>query len=86
MTYKQCKLNLRKEKIQYKNPHKWTLRRELENLYNVLQLDMNIIDFAHVTSLFLSNSDETLKSEALSNSRNWISWVLSNFLNTTLQK
>ena len=58
--HKQCKLNLRKKKIQHKKSHKWSLRREYENLRNAFQLKMNKIDFAHVTSIFLSNSDANL--------------------------
>ena len=38
------------------------MKREFENLCSALELEIDIIDFAHVTSFFLSNNNNSLKS------------------------
>ena len=52
VTYKQCQLNLIIKEIQYKKSHIRALKREFENLCSALELEIDIIDFAHVTSFF----------------------------------
>ena len=65
VTYKQCQLNLLNEEIRSKKSHVRILKKEFYNSRSALQQEMSLIDFAHVTSLFLSNNDRSLKTHDL---------------------
>ena len=63
-TYRLCKLNLLREEIRQKRSTLRSLQKEFSSLKVSLQNELNLIDFAHVSSLFFGINDKILKSKS----------------------
>ena len=64
-TYKQCQSNLLREEIRQKKSTVRILQKEFTSLKATLQSELNLIDFAHVSTLFFGINDKILKSKSL---------------------
>ena len=64
-TYKQCQSNLLREEIRQKKSTARILQKEFTSLKSSLQNELNLIDFAHVSTLFFGINDKILKSKSL---------------------
>ena len=63
-TYRLCQLNLLREKIRQKKSTLRSLPKEFSSLKVSLPNKLNLIDFAHVTTLFFGINDKVLKSKS----------------------
>ena len=63
-TYKLCQLNLLREEISQKKSTLRSLQKELSSLKVSFQNELNLIDFAHVSTLFFGVNDKILKSKS----------------------
>ena len=63
-TYKVCQLNLLREEIRQKKSTLRSLQKEFSSLKVSLQNELNLIDFAHVSTLFFGINDKILKSKS----------------------
>ena len=63
-TYRLCHLNLLSEKICQKKSTLRSLQEEFSSLKVSLQNELNLIDFAHVSTLFFGINDKILKSKS----------------------
>ena len=63
-TYKVCQLNLLREEIRQKKFTLRSLQKEFSSLEVSLQNELNLIDFAHVSTLFFGINDRILKSKS----------------------
>ena len=63
-TYKVCQLNLLREEIRQKKSTLRSLQKEFSSLKVPLQNELNLIDFAHVSTLFFGINDKILKSKS----------------------
>ena len=63
-TYRLCQLNLLREEIRQKKSTLRNLQKEFSSLKVSLQNELNLIDFAHVSTLFFGINDKTLKSKS----------------------
>ena len=63
-SYKVCQLNLLREEIRQKKSTLRSLQKEFSSLKVSLQNELNLIDFAHVSTLFFGINDKILKSES----------------------
>ena len=61
VTYKKCQQSLLQTDIHNKKSHLRTLQNEFNRLRNELQFQLNCIDFAHISAIFLSSNDNLLK-------------------------
>ena len=64
-TYKQCQSNLLREEIRQKKSTARILQKEFTSLKSSLQNELNLIHFAHVSTLFSGINDKILKSKSL---------------------
>ena len=64
-TYKQCQSNLLREEIRQKKSTARILQKEFTSLKSSLQNELNLIDFAHVSTLFFGINDKIFKSKSL---------------------
>ena len=64
-TYRQCQWNLLREEIRQKKYTVQILQKEFTSLKASLQNELNLIDFAHVSTLFFVINDKILKSKSL---------------------
>ena len=64
-TYKQCQSNLLREEIRQKKSTVRILQKEFTSLKSSLQNELNLIDFAHVSTLFFGINDRILESKSL---------------------
>ena len=62
--YKVCQLNLLREEIRQKKFTLRSLQKEFSSLEVSLQNELNLIDFAHVSTLFFGINDKILKSKS----------------------
>ena len=62
VTYKKCQRSLLQTDIHNKKSHLRTLQNEVNRLRNELQFQLNCIDFAHISAIFLSSNDNLLKT------------------------
>ena len=62
VTYKKCQRSLLQTEIDNKKSHFRTLQNEFNRLCNELQFQLNCIDFAHISAIFLSSNDNILKT------------------------
>ena len=63
-TYRLCQSNLLREEIRQKKSTLRSLQNEFSYLKVSLQNDLNLIDFAHVTTFFFGINDKILKSKS----------------------
>ena len=63
-TYRLCHLNLLREEIRQKKSALRSLQKEFSSLKVSLQNELNLIDFAHVSTLFFGINDKVLKSKS----------------------
>ena len=63
-TYRLCQLNLLREEIRQKKSTLRNLQKEFSSLKVSLQNELNLIDFAHVSTLFFGINDKILKSKS----------------------
>ena len=63
-TYRLCQLNLLREEIRQKKSSLRNLQKEFSSLKVSLQNELNLIDFAHVSTHFFGINDKTLKSKS----------------------
>ena len=63
-TYKVCQLNLLREEIRQKNSTLRSSQKEFSTLKVSLQNELNLIDFAHVSTLFFGINKNILKSKS----------------------
>ena len=63
-TYRLCQLNLLREEIRQKKSTLRSLQIELSSLKVSFQNELNLIDFAHVSTLFFGVNDKILKSKS----------------------
>ena len=63
-TYRLCQLNLLREEISQKKSTLRSLQKELSSLKVSFQNELNLIDFAHVSTLFFGVNDKILKSKS----------------------
>ena len=63
-TYRLCQLNLLREEIRQKNSTLRSLQKEFSSLKVSFQNELNLIDFAHVSTLFFGINDKILKSKS----------------------
>ena len=61
VTDKKCQRSLLQTEIDNKKSHLRTLQNEFNRLRNELQFQLNCIDFAHISAIFLSSNDNLLK-------------------------
>ena len=64
LTYKQCQLKLLQEKIHHKKSDIRLLKKEFNSSHSSLQHEISLIDFAHVSSLFLRSNNRILASKS----------------------
>ena len=62
VTYKKCRRSLLQTEIDNKKSHFRTLQNEFNRLRNELHFELNCIDFAHISAIFLSSNDNLLKT------------------------
>ena len=63
-TYRLCQLNLLRKEIRRKHSTIRNLQKEFISLEVSLQNELNLIDFAHVSTLFFGINDKILKSKS----------------------
>ena len=63
-TYRLSQLNLLREEIRQKKSTLSNLQNEVSSLKVSLQNELNLIDFAHVSTLFFGINDKILKSKS----------------------
>ena len=63
-TYRLCQLNLLREEIRQKKSTLRNLQKEFSSLKVSLQNELNLIDFAHISTLFFGINDKILKSKS----------------------
>ena len=63
-TYRLCQLNLLREEIRQKKSTLRSLQKEFSSLKVPLQNEFNLIDFAHVSTVFFGINDKILKSKS----------------------
>ena len=62
VTYRKCQLNLLQTEINNKKSRLRTLQNEFNRLRSDLQFSLNCINFAHISTIFISSNDNILKS------------------------
>ena len=62
VTYTKCQQNLLQTEINNKKSRLRTLQNEFNRLCNDLQFTLTCIDFAHISTIFLSSNDNLLKT------------------------
>ena len=85
-TYKKCQSNLLREKICQKKSTVRILRKEFKSLKASLQNELNLIDFAHVSTLFFGISDKILKSKSLVQQKKLYEFVPENKMENNPEK
>ena len=63
-TYRLCQLSLLREEVRQKKSTLRNLQKEFSSLKVSLQNELNLIDFAHVSTLFFGINDKILKSKS----------------------
>ena len=63
-TYRFCPLNLLREEVRQIKSTLRNLQKEFSSLKVSLQNEINLIDFAHVSTLFFGINDKILKSKS----------------------
>ena len=85
-TCRLCQLNLLREEIRQKKSTLRSLQKEFSSLKVSLQNELNLIDFAHASTLFFGINDKILKSKSSVQQKKFYKLLQKAKLKTILKK